>query len=417
MISFLDALRLIQSSTILKSESRLKSEACTESVSLQDAHQRVLAAALKVPHPVPSFDNSSMDGFLVHSKDIPLKKDAAPVELRVLDSVSAGDSPTEVEPQKDAAFEIMTGAPIVKGAGDAVIKVEDVEVLEKNSEGRPLRIRIRGPVREGQFIRKAGSDLTEGSVFLDSHEVLTSEILMSLAALGISKIPVIPKPRVAVIATGAELVAPEVDPLPFGKIRDSSSIFLQNRLREMGFELLDLGRVGDAWSELEARVRAAVEMGVDLIVTTGAVSAGRHDFVKQLMESLGGETIFHKVAIKPGKPLLFGRLNSRTHYFGLPGNPVSTVVGVRFFINHWLRCFLQLAPEVPDQVKLSRLPESPLQLFLKAKTSLQKGVLQVDVLESQDSHLVGNFSEVNAWVSVAPGSEGLADVYPVEPVL
>lgn len=279
-------------------------------VSIQAGLGRVVAEAALVREALPPFDNSAMDGYAVLASDVA----GTPVDLVVNEDIAAGSVPT-MRVESGTATRIMTGAPMPDGA-DAVVKVEDTA-----STG-PEQVSIRATATPGQHVRAAGGDMMPGSIIVQPGTRLTSRHLASLATAGIR--PVVSEmPTVAVMSTGDEIVDPSTEVLEPGMIRDSNRVLLTALLEELGVPIVDLGIVGDDPEDLKAAYVAAAD-SADVIVSTGGVSMGDYDFVKQILADIG-TVDFWKVAMQPGKPFAFGAVNG-VPLFGLPGNPVSTFV-------------------------------------------------------------------------------------------
>ena len=374
---------------------RLILAACTplpaQEVPMVEAMGRVLAVPVQAPGALPPFDNSAMDGYALGGS---AKVLAAGSEWPIEGEQAAGDGDTQA---RRGAWEIMTGARLPGGL-DRVIPVEQTERLEA-----PPRVRLLADVMAGENVRTAGSDVPAGETVVAAGNVLAPQHLMLLAALGVSRVTVVQRPRMAVLCTGRELVDAPAVPLASGQIRNSNGPFLAARLPRAGAELVHIETVGDeveAFLAAFARARAA---GARLVVSTGAVSMGRYDFVPQALERLGAEAIFHKVAIRPGKPLLFARLPDGTLFFGLPGNPIAVAVGQRFFVEPALRAMLGLPGEVPWRVPLTAdyAKKPRLRFHLKARVTLDiQGRLAVRVLTGQESYRIRSLAEANAWAVV-----------------
>lgn len=368
---------------------------------------RVLAAPMLAPGALPPFDNSAMDGYALGGGAEPL---VAGSEWFIEGEQAAGDG---VRRGACGAWEIMTGARLPDGL-DRVIPVEQTEPLEA-----PPRVRLLADVAAGQNVRAAGSDVAAGEVVLAQGTVLAPQHLMLLAALGVARARVVERPRVAVLCTGRELVDDAAQPLAPGQIRNANGPFLAERLPLAGAELSHIETVGDdveAFLAAFARARAA---GARVLISTGAVSMGRYDFVPQALERLGAETIFHKLAIRPGKPLLFARLPDGTLFFGLPGNPIAVAVGLRFFVEPALRAMLSLPRETPWRMPLAAdyAKKPRLRFHLKSRVGLDaQGRLMARVLDGQESYRIRPLAEANAWVVVPIEAGALAvgtlvDVY------
>jgi molybdopterin molybdotransferase len=363
----------------------------SQEVPVAGAMGRVLAAPVVAPAALPPFDNSAMDGYALAGGVTPL---SAGSEWPVEGEQAAGDGTTRAQ---RGAWEIMTGARLPDGL-DRVIPVEQTERLDA-----PPRVRLLAGVEAGQNVRSAGSDVPAGATVLAAGTPLAPQHLMLLAALGVLGVTVAGRPRVAVLCTGRELVDDPATSLAPGQIRNSNGPFLAERLRSAGAELAHIETVGDEVDAFLAAFARARDAGARVVLSTGAVSMGRYDFVPQALQRLGAETIFHKVAIRPGKPLLFARLPDGTLFFGLPGNPIAVAVGLRFFVEPALRVMLGLPREAPWRVPLAAgyAKKPRLRFHLKARVALDaQGHLSVQVLEGQESYRIRPLAEANAWAVV-----------------
>ena len=280
-----------------------------------DADGRVLAQDCTSVLHVPPQDNSSMDGYAVRCADVA----AVGVELPVSQRIAAGSAGGPLQP--GTAARIFTGAPVPPGA-DAILMQEDCEALENG------RVRINAVPRPGQWIRRAGEDITRGAVVLQAGTRLTPAELGLAASIGLAQLPVARRPRVALFSTCDELVmSGDVPPehMRPGAIYNSNRFFLRAMLLRLGCEVTDLGIVPDRREATIDALRAA-SAGHDLILTSGGVSVGEEDHIKPAVESLGSLDLW-QIAMKPGKPFAYGQIprdNGRAHFMGLPGNPVSS---------------------------------------------------------------------------------------------
>ncbi len=283
-----------------------------EEIPLSESLHRNLAGSLSAPIALPPFDNSAMDGFAVQSNDTREASEKNPLSLKVIGTTAAGDTPLKIAPGE--AVRIMTGAPIPQGA-DAVIPFEEI-----------VSLHIVVPVLSGAHIRRAGEDVSKASEIFGAGEKMTPRTIALLAALGISKVSVFKKPTVRILSTGSELVEPGQS-LSSGKIYNSNGPALEATLREFGIEAQTMGVAVDTEDSLK---KGLILEDTDVLITIGGVSAGDFDLVPKVLKDLGAKIIFHKVAIKPGKPLLYATLKSNgkspRHIFALPGNPVSALV-------------------------------------------------------------------------------------------
>ena len=285
-----------------------------EQVPLAEALGRILAEEVVAAQPLPPFPASVKDGYAVVAQD-------GPGEYPVVAQVTAGQAPDFRLEAGQVAY-ITTGAPLPPGA-DAVVPVEETEPLD--GDGQP-RVRIHARVRPGQDVRAVGVDVAAGQPVLAPGEQLGPAELGLLATVGRSQVWVHPRPRVAVMSTGDELVEPG-QPLGPGQIWDSNRTMLLAAVREAGGVPVDLGSSGDSQAELEAKVQAGLAQA-DVLLTSGGVSMGDLDLIKPLLEH-AGRVHFGRIRMKPGKPLTFATAQvdgRRRLVFGLPGNPVSSLV-------------------------------------------------------------------------------------------
>lgn len=374
---------------------------------------QVLAEAVHSGEDLPPFDNSAMDGFALRVGDAGA---IAGAEFEVLGAQAAGDAQTAAQ---GGAWEIMTGARIPDGL-DAVIPVEQVEVLARDGDGKPARIRLQADVPPGQHVRRHGEDVRKGDRFLAAGTRLDAPQLMLLAALGVPLVDVHATPRVALLNTGRELVDDPAQALGSGEIRNSNGPYLARRIEEAGGDVVLRQTVSDDAEAFFIAMEQARSAGVELVLSTGAVSMGRYDFIPDALRKLGATLHFHKVAIRPGKPLLFATLPNGALFFGLPGNPASSAVGLRFFVEPALRTMLGLAPERPLRLPLlgGYRKRHALRFHLKGHVALDgDGRLQARVLPGQESFRIAPLAHSNAWIVIDAAAGdledgALVDVYP-----
>jgi len=290
----------------------------SEEVALPEAAERVLAADLRARRTQPPFDASAMDGYAVRASDI----EASSSTLSVIGESAAGRRfPGRISPGE--AVRIFTGAPVPEGA-DTILLQENASVLDP---GRILALERPSP---GRHIRRAGFDFKEGDEILAKGRFLDPAALSLAAAAGHSRLPVVRRPHVALIATGDELVPPDVTPGP-DQIVASNNFAIAALAKREGAEISDLGIVPDQEDAISRAVRRALELGAHIIVTLGGASVGEHDLVRHVLAAEGMELDFWKIAMRPGKPLMVGRFGE-TRVLGLPGNPVSSFVCAHLFL-------------------------------------------------------------------------------------
>lgn len=370
---------------------------CTdiETVALDAADGRYLAGALRARVDNPAFDNSAMDGYALNSVDLAGRD--API-LPVAGEAACGSAPATLPP--GTTLRIFTGAPLPHGA-DTVVMQEDVRRAND-------RVEFPAPVRPEQHIRRRGEDFRAGDVLTQPGRRLTAFDLALLAAAGVDEVAVWRRARVCVIATGDELVAPGA-PLAPGQIYESNRLATLALVRALGAEAIDGGTLADRPAAL--RDRLAQAGAYDFVVTSGGASVGDHDLVRQVFAEIG-EVHFWKARIKPGKPIAFGRVGARTHFFALPGNPVSSLVTFKLFVEPALiawshgwpgRLMLKAVAAGAFRRRAGRME------FLRARLFTRDGELYARALPGQGSHMLAPLAATNGFIVVPADSDGYAD--------
>jgi len=375
-----------------------------ETVALKAAHGRVLADDLISLRTQPPFPASAMDGYAVnHTGMIEAKH-----ELEMIGEAAAGH-PFEGSMERHQCVRIFTGSPVPDGA--------DTIVIQENATQEGNRITVETPPDSGKFVRPAGLDFREGDVLLPKDTVIDPQRLALAASMNHARVPVYRHPVVAVLSTGDELVLPGEEAGP-GQIIASNTFGVAAIAESAGANVFDLGIARDTIEHLTACFNNALEKGTDLIVTTGGASVGDHDLVKPVMESLGFEFIFTKVAMRPGKPVLFAerKTDGKTvRLLGLPGNPVSSLVCSHIFLKPLIRL---LGGYPADTIKPIK---ARLTTFLPANDERQDhlraiaerteaGELTVNAFDRQDSSMLATLSNANCLlirpVNAPAASEG-----------
>jgi molybdopterin molybdotransferase len=363
-----------------------------------DASGYVLAENVNSPEAVPSFDNSAVDGYAVKASDTRGASDSSPVMLNVKGVIAAGQvSPIQLHPGD--AIRIMTGAPLPVGA-DAVVKVEQTG---RRDDGR---IDVCASVDAGENCRRAGDDLRKGQLVFPRGRRLRPYDIGVLASIGKTRVRVVRKPRVALLATGDELLAIN-EPLSPGKIRSSTSYALKAQLHEWNMETLDLGIARDTPEDTRSKLEEAV--AADIALTTGGVSMGEFDYVRTTLESMGIDIKFWKVRQKPGKPLVFGTAKGRL-FFGLPGNPASSLVCFEVYVRPAIERMSGLPNPQPWRLR-ARLTEAVvkkpgLRAFLRARWFRDGEVLKVTPMQQQSSGTLSPMALSNGLIDLDEESTG-----------
>ena len=366
-------------------------------VSFVDAEGCVLADDVVASEEVPPFDNTAVDGYAVRSADTA----APPIDLPVVDEVPAGTA-TDRELGAGEAIRIMTGAPMPAGA-DAVVMVEETERLDGE------RVRINTSVEPGAAVRRAGDDVRPGDRLFPAGTVVTPAIVGVLASINAGTVSVVPRITVAVLSTGDELVehGGQLEP---GQIRESNRKMLAGMLRETGCDVIDLGNVLDDEAALEAVLRDAAGR-CDAIVSSGGVSMGDYDVVKAVLGRIA-DMNWMQIAIKPAKPFAFGSIDG-TPIFGLPGNPVSSIVSFEMLARPALRRMMghrklarQSLVAIADD-GLTRRSDGKVHLMRVLAEFRDDGRCHVRSARAQGSHQLAATALANA-IAVVPDGDGLA---------
>ncbi len=365
-----------------------------ERVAITAARTRILAEEVHSPRDIPGFDNSAMDGYAVRAADVASASEANPVRLEVLETVGAGMMPSRTVATGQAA-RTMTGAPLAPGA-DAIVPVE-----RTRAEGNIVEIMAAAPA--GAFVRPRGEDLRRDELVMSAGKMLGAADLGMLASLNRAMVDVWRRPRVAIVATGDELV--DIDQVPTGaQIVNSSAYALAGAISEAGASPVMLKVARDRPEEVRARLAEA--LAFDVVLSTGGVSVGQFDHVKVILDELGLRQFFHGVAQKPGRPLKFGTIGGRP-IFGLPGNPVSTMVCFYLYVRPALlrmggatttglpRVSVRCATDIPLAANLTE--------FVRVRLERRDGEILAAPTGNQGSGVLSSLSRADALL-IGPAS-------------
>ncbi len=375
--------------------------------SLDQASGNILAAQVLSPMNIPSFDNSAMDGYAVNAEDLTNATKDNPIQLKVVGLTAAGDQISKSDARRGTAWKIMTGAAIPIGY-DSVIPVENTQ---QDPQDETLLFCYSSP-NKGDHCRKKGEDFVEGQEVLEANHLINANRIMALASLGIANVAIKRPIKISVFSTGKELVDDPNVPLKPGQIRNSNMPYILDYLKSFPVEAINAGTNYDDAEDFEIALQKQLDAGQDIIISTGAVSMGDFDFIPKTIQKLGGEIIFHKVKIRPGKPILFAKFANGSYYFGLPGNPISATLGLRFFVTHLLLKMWGLADEKPVKalVKNSYKKKKGFSLLLKAHSFIDpQARLTASILKGQESFKIHPMLDANGWLRLEESLEDLKE--------
>lgn len=374
MIPVPEAITLIQHHAFKLSTTKMK---------IEEAMGQTLAKDVLSPIDMPPFDQSAMDGYAIN--------DVSRTSFELIGELQAGDSGEGIVLQPGQAIRIFTGAVVPESASSVVKQ----EIVERNGN----TITIPEPIQENENIRPKGEQVQKNTIALKAGTVLSPGSAGFLFMLGLTVVEVIRKPKVAILATGNELVSPG-QPLPMGKIYESNTYSIKAALKDLGID----ATITTVEDDFEATKKAIEQLldDNDLLITTGGISVGDYDFIGASMKELGVETIFYKVKQKPGKPLYFGKKNE-TLVFGLPGNPAAALTGFYMYITAAIKTMMgdqQMALEKRSAILTADYTKTPnLSHFLK-------GVVEgneVTVLGGQSSAMLSSFGVANCLLFLPDG--------------
>jgi molybdopterin molybdotransferase len=366
----------------------------TEWIPLGEAHDRVLAQPVLTPIDLPPFDNSAMDGYAVRAVDVTTARPESPVRLRLAGRVAPGEVfPGEVA--GGACVRLFTGSRLPRGA-DTVVMQEDT----RTEPGQPGEVLVFQAAQPGEHVRRLGEDRRCGATLVEAGERLTSGRICLLAAAGVSQVGVGRQPVVGLLATGSELKEPG-QPLAPGQIYECNRAALAALIRRAGAISRILPLVADTLAATRLALADALEQ-CDIVVTSGGVSVGETDFIRRALEESGGELQFWRVAIKPGRPFLFGRWRQKL-LFGLPGNPVSALVTflllVRPALRRWQGAADTALPTQPGVLAEPLANPGGRRHFFRVNVDPAGKVRSAGV---QASHVLSSLAAANGLVELPP---------------
>lgn len=371
-----------------------------EEVPLGEAQGRVLTEGVRARYDQPASDISMMDGYALA---------AGPLALRVVGELAAGDAPWTRALAAGEAARIFTGAPVPPGA--------DCVVMQEQCAREGDSVRLLQGAKAGQHVRRRGEELTRGVEALRAGTMLHAAELSLAAACGATSVRVFRRPRVALLSTGSELVPRGTEPGP-GKLTETNSIALSALCREALADVEFLGIAPDDVETIAARLR---DVRADILVTTGGASVGDHDHAQAALERLSGSLVFHTVAIRPGKPVLFGTASGGRLVFGLPGNPAAATLAFELFVRLSIRLLAgdprPARPRARARLRGTLSRVKGLTFFPRGRVTAEGVALVFTPGQQQSSMQIASWADVNSVAVVPPGEGRLDDGSEVEVLL
>ena len=351
----------------------------------------------------PTSDNAAFDGYAINSKDTNLIKKNSQKQFKIIGSIAAGSKPLKKKIKKFDAVEIMTGGIIPKGF-DTIIPIEQINFNPNKTNKKYILIDKK--IKKNNHIRFAGSDFKKGEVILKKNTIIQPNHILTFKTLGIKKIKVKKKINILFFSTGNEIT--NKDDIPNWKVRNSNSHYIKNLNENFLYNFENGGILKDDHQSIFKReIKKMLNNKTDIIVTSGAVSAGKYDYIPSIVKTFKLSDYFKSVAIRPGKPILFAKIKSKQKaIFGLPGNPMSSAACFRFFVIPYIANTLGLSIERPVRgiLKNSFIKKKNFTRFAKSKLSTTKnGKIEIQILKGQESFRVKSFINSNIWALLPSG--------------
>ena len=364
----------------------------SELVSLKDALNRITSKEVIAKSDYPADDNTAFDGFAINSKETKNKFQ----KFKIIKTIAAGDNPNIKKVPKLSCIEVMTGA-IIKKPFDTIVPIEDIEFFPSKQNAKYIIINKK--IKKSEFIRPKGSDYKKGNKIIKKGELLNPAHILSLKTLGIDRVLVKKKVNIVFYPSGNELS--DKKNIPSWKIRNSNTIYLNSLIKSLPVNFTVQKILRDKDQKLfKKQISKQLKSKTDILITSGAVSKGKFDFIPSIINQFKLKNHFKGVAIRPGKPIMFAKFNNNKCFFGLPGNPISSVACFRFFVIPLLFKSLGLKEEKPIFAKLKNKfsKKKKFTRFVKGKLTFdKKGFVQFEVFEGQESYKIEPFVKSNAW--------------------
>jgi len=370
-----------------------------EKISTLDSLNRVCAKNILSPSKNPLSNNTAFDGFALLAKETKGLSKRKIKKFKILKSIGAGDNPEINNYQKNSSVEIMTGAVIPKPF-DSIIPVENIKYFP--SKKNPTHIVVDHEIKRFSFVRFAGEDFNLNELVIKKGELIQPKHIMALTTLGIKNLYVKKKPKIIFFGTGNEIVNYKKKNISNWQVRNSNNHYFMSFGKSLHYEIIDGGVIKDnQQKKLQEKIKKTLRSDIDIFVTTGAISAGKFDFIPKLINEFGFKTYFKGVSIKPGRPIMLSKFKRKEKlFFGLPGNPISCAAGFRFFIYPLLRNNLGMLKEKKFKAQLINKYSKRKDFTHFARCLLNvnsRGLLELRVLQEQQSHRIKTFTKANCW--------------------
>ena len=351
----------------------------------------------------PTGDNAAFDGYAINSQDTKNIKKNLPKKFKIIGLIAAGNKPFKKKIKKYDAVEIMTGGIIPKGF-DTIIPIEKI-ILYPNENNKKY-ILINKKIKKHNHVRFAGSDFKKKEIVVKKNTIIQPNHILAFKTLGIKNIKVKKKVNILFFSTGNEIS--NSDNIPSWKVRNSNSHYIKNLNENFLFNFKDGGILKDSHEKIfQSKISKMLNSKTDIIITSGAVSAGKFDFVPNVIKNFSLSNYFKSVAIRPGKPVLFAKFKGKHKaFFGLPGNPMSSAACFRFFVHPYIVNLLNLDEEAPIKAILKNAftKKKNFVRFAKSKLSATKnGRIEVEILKGQESFRIKSFVKSNIWALLPAG--------------
>lgn len=398
MINYQEALSLID---------KINLKLPNEKISTLNSVNRVCAEDILSPSTNPSSNNTAFDGFAIIAKETEGLSSQKTKKFKILRTIAAGDEPKIDNYEKNSAVEVMTGGLVPKPF-DSIIAVEKVKYFP--TKEKPTHIIVDEEVKQFSYIRFAGEDYNLKDVVIKKGELIQPKHIMALTTLGIKDVQVKKQPQIIFFSTGSEIADYKDTKVPSWKVRNSNNHYFTSFEKSLYFQIIDGGIIKDDEPEkLKKALDDALNSDIDIFVTSGAISAGKFDFIPKLIKDCGFETHFKGVAIKPGRPIMLSTLKQKEKlFFGLPGNPISCAAGFRFFVYPLIRNSLGMSREKKFKARLVNeysKDENFTHFARCLMTISNQGSCELEVLQGQQSHRIKSFVEANCWGIFEEGKE------------